>query len=256
MGIRVALVLLLCIASLSLGNTLVFSAEESHPEEKPAAGKQTRARAEVTVDDVKVSVHYWLFLPADYGKKEQAWPLMLFLHGAGERGDNLEVVKKHGPPKLVDKQPDFPFILVSPQCPSGKRWEPSQLIQLVDQVSKNHKVDSTRVYCTGHSMGGYGTWSLAAAHPTRFAACAPICGGGDVKTAEKLVPVPLWVFHGAKDTAVPLKRSEEMVDAIKAAKGNVKLTVYPEAAHDSWTESYNNPELYKWFLSHQIEPAK
>ena len=165
-------------------------------------------------------------------------------------------MKVHGPPKLVEKRKDFPFVVVSPQCPSGKWWNVEQLKSLVDQVVAKYQVDSTRIYVTGLSMGGYGTWSLAAAYPNRFAACAPICGGGDVKTAEALKGTPLWVFHGAKDTAVPLKKSEEMVEAIKAAGGDVKLTVYPEAGHDSWTESYNNPELYRWFLSHQRQASK
>ncbi len=99
-------------------------------------------------------------------------------------------------------------------------------------------------------MGGYGSWALAAAHPDRFAAVVPICGGGNPDTAEKLKGLPIWVFHGAKDGTVPISRSQRMVDAIKEAGGNVKFTVYPEAGHDSWTETYDNPKLYEWLLEH------
>jgi predicted peptidase len=181
---------------------------------------------------------------------------MLFLHGAGERGDNLDDVKKHGPPKLISQKKDFPFIVVSPQA--GRRgWDPRTLNRLLDEIIAKHRVDKDRVYVTGLSMGGYGTWSLATAYPERFAAIAPICGGGNPGNAKKIKNLPAWVFHGAKDTVVPLSRSEAMVDALKeAGSTDVKLTIYPEADHDSWTESYNNPELYKWFLKQKRSAKK
>ena len=223
--------------------------------EGPAPGKQVAQSLEVKAKpdgEEKVTLHYWLYLPKakDMGESEKP-PLMLFLHGAGERGDNLEVVKKHGPPKLVDAQPDFPFILVSPQCPRDERWQPAQLLQLVEHVAKTHGTDENRLYVTGLSMGGYGTWALAAAYPDKFAAAAPICGGGDTATAEKLKDLPLWIFHGEKDTAVPVQRSKDMIAAIEQAGGKPKLTLYPEAAHDSWTQTYDNPEFYTWLLSHR-----
>ncbi len=186
-------------------------------------------------------------LPADYGKSKKAWPLVLFLHGAGESGSDLEKVKAHGPPKLVETNGPFSFILVSPQCPS-RGWNVDVLNALLDAVLKEYRVDKDRVYLTGLSMGGYGTWALAAAHPERFAALAPICGGGNLADAKKLAQLPIWVFHGAKDPTVPLKRSEEMVEALKAAGGNPKFTVYPDAGHDSWTATYDNPEFFKWLL--------
>lgn len=173
---------------------------------------------------------------------------MLFLHGAGESGNDLAKVKSHGPPKLVETKGPFPFILVSPQSP-GRGWNPEVLNALVDSVIKQYRVDKRRVYVTGLSMGGYGTWALAAAYPEKFAALAPICGGGNPADADKLAKLPIWVFHGAKDTTVPFKRSEEMVEALKAAGGHPKFTVYPEAGHDSWTETYANPEFYEWLLA-------
>ena len=197
-----------------------------------------------------LSCQYLLFLPAGYGEKEQEWPLMLFLHGAGERGDDLEQVKLHGPPKIAEKKKDFPFILVSPQCPEEKWWpnEIDMLTNLLDDIVERYDVDEERIYLTGLSMGGYGAWRMVTEEPERFAAAAPICGGGIPALAEKFKDVPVWAFHGAKDDVVPVKESEEMVNALKACGGQVKLTVYPEAEHDSWTETYNNEELYKWFL--------
>ena len=192
---------------------------------------------------------YLLFLPQDYDQKE-SWPLLVFLHGAGERGDDLELVKKHGPPKIVESKKDFPFVVLSPQC--GQRgWRLEPLMALIDNIAARHKIDPDRIYVTGLSMGGFGTWALAAAYPHKFAAIAPICGGGDLKQAERIKQLPVWAFHGAKDEVVPPERSREMVDALQAAGGNVRLTIYPEAGHDSWTESYDNPELYSWLLQHK-----
>jgi len=199
---------------------------------------------------VTAKINYLLFLPQGYDQSKQRWPLMLFLHGAGESGTNLAKVKVHGPPKIVESKTDFPFILVSPQSP-GFGWNPDTLNALLDDIVRHYRVDKHRIYLTGLSMGGFGTWALAAAHPEKFAAIAPICGGGDPADARKLVGLPIWVFHGGKDQVVPIQRSRDMVDAVKAAGGNVKFTEYPEAGHDSWTETYNNPELYSWFLSHK-----
>ena len=190
---------------------------------------------------------YLLYLPTGYQDSTKEWPLMLFLHGAGESGTNLAKVKTHGPPKIVESKPDFPFILVSPQS-SGRGWNPDTLNALLNDIQSKYRVDKDRVYLTGLSMGGFGTWALAAAHPERFAAIVPICGGGNTADAPKLAKLPIWVFHGEKDPTVPIERSKEMVAAIKAAGGNPKATYYPEAGHDSWTETYNNPELYKWLL--------
>jgi predicted peptidase len=200
-----------------------------------------------------VSCNYLLFLPEDYGKKRQSWPLMVFLHGAGERGSVLNKVKVHGPPKIVENRKDFPFILVSPQCPEGDWWteKVEVLINLVDDIAARYKVDKKRIYLTGLSMGGYGTWALASAYPEHFAAIAPICGGGSRIMSLRLKDIPIWVFHGAKDPVVPLEEAEEMVNAIRKRGGDVKFTIYPDAGHDSWTESYNNQELYDWFLEHR-----
>jgi predicted peptidase len=201
-----------------------------------------------------VRLKYLLYLPQGYGeKKDQKWPLMLFLHGAGERGDDLDLVKKHGPPKLIEQGKAFPFIIVSPQCPL-ESWWPEQveaLAALLDEIQARYAVDRERQYVTGLSMGGFGTWALISRYPQRFAAAVPICGGGDRYVARRLRDVPVWAFHGAKDGTVPVQASVEMVEAVKKAGGDAQLTVYPEAQHDSWTETYNNPKVYEWLLSHR-----
>ncbi|MCK4465789.1 MAG: alpha/beta hydrolase [Bacteroidales bacterium] len=197
---------------------------------------------------VKVQLNYLFYLPEGYKQNdEKKWPLILFLHGAGERGNDLDLVKKHGPPKIVE-QKDLPFIIVSPQCPAEKRWSIRDLDLLLEKIIKDHRVEKNRIYLTGLSMGGYGTWEYATEKPERFAAIAPICGGGSPWQAYRLASMPVWVFHGAKDPVVPIEKSEEMVKALKKVNENVKFTVYPEATHDSWTETYDNPELYEWFL--------
>ena len=194
---------------------------------------------------------YLLYLPKGCAESDKRWPLVLFLHGAGERGDRLDLVKKHGPPMLVEKGKAFPFILVSPQCPRDGWWtkETAMLADLLDEVVAKHRVDIDRVYVTGLSMGGMGTWALAAAQPQRLAAIAPICGGGDPKTAERIKHLPVWAFHGARDRVVPLKATQDMIDALKRAGAEPKLTVYPNAGHNSWTAAYNDKQLYEWLLS-------
>lgn len=202
----------------------------------------------------QLELDYLLYLPDGYREDApQGWPLILFLHGMGQRGDDLELIKKHGIPKIVEERNDFPFVAVSPQCKESSYWpmELESLIALLDDVVTRYNVDAGRIYLTGLSMGGYGTWLLATAYPERFAAIAPICGGGFPVMASRLKDVPVWAFHGAKDETVPLSESERMVHALKACGGEVRFTVYPQAGHDAWTETYDNPELYEWFLRHR-----
>ena len=203
-----------------------------------------------------IRANYLLYIPEQYMTSQKDWPFMLFLHGAGERGNDLSKVELHGPPKLIAKEKkEFPFIIVSPQCPEDDWWASDHQIDvlnyLLDDIVSQYRVDAQRIYVTGLSMGGFGTWRLAALYPDRFAAIAPICGGGNPEDAERLANLPVWVFHGAQDKTVPVEKSEEMVAALKKVGGNVKFTVYPEAGHDSWTETYNNPDLYDWFLKHK-----
>jgi predicted peptidase len=202
---------------------------------------------------VEVKAGYLLYLPGDYERdKEKQWPMIFFLHGAGERGGDLDKVTVHGPPKLVKNDPNFPFVVLSPQCPEDRFWDNFTLMALLDDIVAKYRIDPDRIYLTGISMGGYGTWSLATNFPDRFAAIAPICGGGaPTLAAFHIKNLPIWAFHGAKDSVVPIAETQQIVDALKAKGVDVRFTVYPDADHDSWTETYNNPELYQWFLSHK-----
>ena len=204
--------------------------------------------------NITFQMEYLLFLPESYAQSaNQEFPLILFLHGAGERGSDLDSVKRHGIPKIVETNPDFPFIAVSPQCPEDSWWtsELHTINGLIEEVVEKYKVDTSRIYLTGLSMGGFGTWSLASMYPERFAAIAPVCGGGGVRQIlRSLTEMPIWTFHGQKDDVIPFSRSEEIVTALKKHGSSIKFTIYPEAGHDSWTETYDNPELYEWFLKH------
>ncbi|MEQ8673063.1 MAG: prolyl oligopeptidase family serine peptidase [Aggregatilineales bacterium] len=213
-------------------------------------------RAMQTIDG---EMPYLLHLPDGYEETEESFPLILFLHGMGERGNDLDLLRTQGLAKKLDHQHDFPFIVVSPQCSLDSWWslQIDVLIRLLDEIIATHRVDTTRVYLTGLSMGGYGTWALASSYPERFAAIAPICGGMDhwfdLETrAQALSKMPIWTFHGAADDVVPITLTERVIAAIEAAGGTVKYTIYPRVNHDSWTQTYANPELYTWFLSHTL----
>ena len=169
------------------------SSAADRPSDQAAPGKQQPQEMERTI---KVTFRYLLYLPKDYEQRKSC-PLMLFLHGRSERGDNLELLKRHGPPKLIAAGKDFPFIVVSPQCSTG-RWEPVKLAVLLDEIVGRYKVDQDHIYVTGLSMGGFGTWALAAYEPDRFAALAPICGSADPFGAKEIAHIPEWVFHGGK----------------------------------------------------------
>ncbi|MBI1348840.1 DUF1080 domain-containing protein [bacterium] len=223
---------------------------------KPEAGKQVR-QAFPSKYAPSETTRYQFFLPTDYGKTDQKWPLVLFLHGAGESGTDLERVKIHGPPKLVVEDPaKFPFLVVSPQAdgpaPYVDRWNAKLLAELVDHIAANYQVDPDRIYVTGLSMGGYGTLRLVANYPDKFAAALPICGGGWPNYADALAKVPLWFVHGDNDSAVPVEYSLIMVKAIRAKKGEPRLTILENVGHDSWTSTYADPKFYEWLLSHKL----
>jgi predicted peptidase len=197
---------------------------------------------------------YVVFVPKDYDEKKE-YPVILFLHGAGEtksdkKGAKMPVEVGIGP--AIKKRADFPFIVVIPQAESfgwgAETKNAKRALSMLDEVNKEYKTDAKRQYLTGLSMGGMGTWSIAMAHPDRFAAIVPICGRGDTKTAEKIKDLPCWCFHGDADTSVNVSGSRDMIDAIKKAGGMPKYTEYPKVGHNSWDAAYATDELYKWML--------
>jgi predicted peptidase len=217
--------------------------------EEPQAGKQVEQRLDLAGGK---AVEYLLYLPGDYTSGEQKSPLMLFLHGRGESDGPLSLVAKWGPPQIVAKGDELPYVLVSPQCPRSESWaqegQQAALLELLAHITRTYNVDTDRIYLTGLSMGGYGSWRLAADHPDRFAAVAPVCGGGRPEDAQRLTSLPIWVWHGDQDEAVPFSRSVEMVEAIRDAGGEkIRFTTLEGVGHNSWSAAYATPELYDWF---------
>lgn len=201
--------------------------------------------------EVRATYPYLVQLPEGYDvEPARRWPVVFFLHGKGERGRDLALLKRHGLPRLIAEGRRFPFVVIAPQCPEEEYWsEAPCLPAFVAAASARYRIDPARVYLTGISMGGFGVWALAAREPARYAALLPICGGGDVRWAAQLRDVPAWAFHGAQDTVVPPIRSEQMVAAIRAAGGTPRFTLYPDAGHDAWTETYANDAIYAWLLA-------
>ncbi|MGF1615101.1 MAG: alpha/beta hydrolase-fold protein [Gammaproteobacteria bacterium] len=195
-------------------------------------------------------------LPGGYEHGAERYPLLLFLHGSEERGDDLALVRRHGPAKLAFGafRPLYldPFIIASPQCPRGEQWSEVMLATVVDEVCAAWRVDPARVYLTGISMGGHGVWRLACAQPQRFAAIAPICGGGDATLAARLEDLPVWIFHSAADQVVAAEESDRMFEALVHCQANVTYTRYRSLDHvQTWEAAYSQPMLYEWFLLHR-----
>jgi len=216
------------------------------------------------------------FLTPETIAPDQKYPLVLFLHGAGERGDDNTKQLVHGLSEFItdDNRRDFPCFVVAPQCPAEKKWvevdwtktehdmpeKMSVSLKLTDellhQISEEYPIDTNRIYITGLSMGGYGTWDFIQRKPDYFAAAIPICGGADENYADRLTKLPLWAFHGDQDNAVPLIRTTRMIAAIKQAGGDPKMTIYPGVGHNSWTQTYANREVLKWLFEQRSQPAK
>lgn len=204
---------------------------------------------------------YQLLSPAAAAEPgEQKFPLVLFLHGAGERGADNQAQLKHGTSNFAkaDVREKFPCYVAAPQCGTGKWWntQADVLVELIADLQKNHRIDPDRIYVTGLSMGGFGTWELLAQKPQLFAAAAPICGGGDPSKAAGYASVPIWVFHGDKDTVVRPELSRAMVDALKKAGGSPKYTEYPGVGHDSWTATYSDPAFMEWMFAQKRNSGK
>jgi predicted peptidase len=234
-----------------------------------AGAQQEAYQARVFGTDASRQLKYRLLVPANYSATgTESYPLVLFLHGAGERGDDNTKQLVHGTKEFVtaENRKKYPCFVVAPQCPDGKRWvevdwsadshkQPEESISLVltrellQSLTKEFRIDSKRLYVTGLSMGGFGTWDLITRTPDLFAAAVPICGGADEGLAGRVAGLPLWVFHGDKDTVVKPERSRRMLAAIEKAGGKPKYTEYPGVGHDSWTTTYANPEVMAWLFT-------
>ncbi len=202
--------------------------------------------------EVPVNLDYVLYTPEGYKESKKDYPLIVFLHGAGERGEDLSKVSVHGPLNYINQGNKIDAVILAPQCPEGVYWRAHEVAALVKKVIKENRIDESRVYLTGLSMGGYGVWATGGEYPELFAAMAPVCGAiyrPIYRNISHIQKMPIWVFHGALDDVVSPTNSNEMVKTLKAAGSDVKYTVYPFANHNSWTETYNNPELYKWMLA-------
>ena len=209
------------------------------------------AQGNIKKMQLKSLIHY----PKDYDSDSiKKWPLILFLHGMAERGENIESIKIHGIPKITELNEEFPFVTISPQCPMNYDWREDKMqekvISLLESFLINNKIDKKRIYISGISMGGYGTWGIIIKRPDLFAAAIPICGGGDPLKIQGLKTLPIWVFHGEDDSVIPASESIQMVESINKIGGNVKFTLYPNVDHDSWTKTYKNKKIYDWLLTH------
>ena len=254
---------------VAVGGLLVCSlAHAQKPEPKPDINKLLDKR---TFTRRKASLPYRLLKPDGYDRdKNVRYPLVVFLHGIGERGADNERQLLHGVKEFVKEstRKKHPCFLAVPQCPSDNLWvivtpwdvggnlslarSPTQptamVLDLIDSLCKEYRIDSDRIYLTGISIGGYGTWDLASRKPGLFAAAMPVCGGGDPAQAEKLAKLPIWVFHGDADSSVPVERSRDMIAAIRKAGGEPKYTEYKGVGHDSWTPTYKDSEVFDWLF--------
>ncbi len=192
---------------------------------------------------------YLLYLPKKYETAKRQYPLLIYLHGGSLRGNNLENLKAYGPPQLVDQGRNFDCIIVSPQCPANKYWSTDNWFEpLYTELTTKYRVDPRRVYLTGISMGGYGTWQTAVAYPDKFAAIVPLCGGCDDSTQIcQISQVPVWTFHGTADEAIPVSVTERLVKSLRDCKGNVRFTKLVDKGHGI-EYLYGKKYLYKWLL--------
>ncbi|MCH2338015.1 MAG: prolyl oligopeptidase family serine peptidase [Pseudomonadales bacterium] len=198
----------------------------------------------------EVEIPFRAYIPNGYSEGGQGLPLLLFLHGAGERGSDLKQLAATGLPKHIEEGLDIPFVTVCPQCPENDWWDPIALKALFEHVVTTYNVDESKLYLSGLSMGGSGTWQLANILYERLAAIAPVCPPFGFVNPANFKELPVWCFHGAMDSVIPVSDSVKMVRLLRLGGCNVKFTVYPDADHDSWTETYTNPALYDWLLEH------
>lgn len=209
-------------------------------------------------------MRYLLFVPKDYNKKKE-YPLVLWLHGGGSRGDDLKLLRRYGNEHGIgsfarsDNQSKYPSFIVAPQCPLNRSWgnpdseqpttEMRLVLEILEQVQVDYSIDSRRLYVTGLSLGGYGTWDIIGRRPEMFAAAVPICGGGNPSKARLMIKTPIWAFHGDQDELVNVSESREMIRAIRNAGGEPKYTEYKRVGHNSWERAFAEQDLLPWMFA-------
>lgn len=234
---------LLSLISIACG--LLLTACASLPAGELPRGETPKS---VTLKD-GTSIAYMQYLPLELSAKT---PVLVFLHGTGEIGTDVNLTMVHGPWKYSRAHPtEAPFIILAPQLTEKVEWNPATLDEWLDQALKGLPVDRSRLYLTGMSRGGRGTWNWAIAYPKRFAAIVPVAGDSLYRDACALKDVPVWAFHGAKDDLVLYQPEEQFADAVRACGGEVNYTLYPDGNHNSWDAAYTHPSLYKWLLTHK-----
>lgn len=220
----------------------------------PDFTKQVTGQTVQLVDEQTDNISQYLaYVPAGYNQAPaKLWPVIIFLHGLGEIGTDVNHVKANGLPRHLDTARTFPFLVISPQCNGGGWWNVNALNKLLSQILKKYNCDPKRIYLTGLSMGGIETWTWAIQDPTLFAAIAPVSATGDPSKVASLKDVPTWVFHGDKDPTVSYAGDLAMVNTLKAAGGNVKMTTIKGGYHNIWETVYRNPGLYTWMLQQKL----
>jgi predicted peptidase len=230
---------------------VLFISSDSNAQSRPASQPRPQILEGTAKHDFRV--RYLLFLPADYETKPDArWPLILYLHGGSLRGTNIESVRTLGLPHKTEAEPNFPFVVVSPQCAAGEIWtDVDALVALMDHVEADYRIDPDRIYLTGHSMGGRGALYLAYRQPQRFAAVIALSPLSPITAwKENLAKVPLWILHGKADTLAPVADTQELVSGIEAVGGHPRLDILPERDHFI-LDIYDRPELYEWLIKHK-----
>jgi predicted peptidase len=256
-----------------LGCCLVLAVVLGGARTSTGAADQTRPADDAEFEALQykdaggATLLYRLLKPGPTAPAQQSHPLLVFLHGAGERGSDNEAQLKHGKEMMLTAARKYGAFVLVPQCPAGEKWvdvdwgrseqkmpeKPAQslrlLVELIARLQKEYPIEADRLYVMGLSMGGYGTWDMIQRYPDMFAAAVPICGGGDETQAERIAKIPVWAFHGAKDTTVSVSRSRNMIQAIKAAGGEPKYTEYPDVGHFAWVPAFRDPEMLKWLFT-------
>ncbi len=246
---RFKLLLLMSLAILSCKkeNTLI--------EEKKVApngydgGSLIKLSAQTKTSSIS---QYHLYLPEDYKKNNNLYPIIIFLHGGGAKGENIAEVTANGTlPGYALKTQGFPFVVISPQLSSNfPEWDLQDLDKFYQGVIDEYRADKRKIYISGYSIGGIATWRFTSAHPNYFAAAAPVACYGDLNTVCNMKNIPVWGFHNRFDFSYTLSAGEQTIDAYNAcAVDKAKFTIYDDTGHEGWTKAYNNPELYTWLAS-------